>query len=206
MSTTNLLTPETLEKRNWWRYLNRYHWFVLAVCALGWMFDCADQLVFTSSREIAMQDLLPTATQAYRNYIGGWSTTVFMIGWATGGLIFGVIGDKWGRAKTMGLTIFLYASFTGLSALSRTWQEFALSRFVTGFGVGGEFAAGAALVADVMPSQARAQALGLLQALSAVGNILGAASLWVVGGGSETGRTANTTHGVTCTSLVRSRR
>jgi MFS family permease len=128
-----------------------------------------------------MRDLLPQATPAYQNYISTWATTWFMIGWASGGLIFGIVGDKWGRAKTMGLCILMYAVFTGLSALARTWQEFAFSRFITGFGVGGEFAAGAALVADVMPKEARAQALGMLQALSAIGNILGAYSLSLAG-------------------------
>jgi MFS family permease len=180
MSTTNLLTPETLEKRNWWTYLNGYHWFVLIVCALGWMFDCADQIIFYSSRAIALRDLMPGTPDKVQTQMGGYVTMVFMIGWASGGLVFGIIGDKWGRAKTMGLTIFLYALFTGLSALSQNWQQFAASRFLTGFGVGGEFAAGAALVADVMPSQARAQALGMLQALSAIGNVLGAIMLQVV--------------------------
>jgi MFS family permease len=180
MSTTHLLTPETLEKRNWWTYLNRYHWFVLIVCALGWMFDCADQIIFYSSRAIALRDLMPGTAATHQGQIGSYVTMIFMIGWASGGLVFGIVGDKWGRAKTMGLTIFLYALFTGLSALSQTWIQFAFTRFLTGFGVGGEFAAGAALVADVMPSQARAQALGLLQALSAVGNVLGALMLQVV--------------------------
>lgn len=181
MTTTNLLAVEsTAQKRYWWQYLSGYHWYVLVICALGWMFDCADQMIFTSSRSIAMRDLLPGTTGEFQNYIGGWATTLFMIGWATGGLVFGIVGDKWGRAKTMALTILLYAAFTGLSALSHNWQQFGISRFVTGFGVGGEFAAGAALVADVMPSQARAQALGLLQALSALGNIFGAWMLQVV--------------------------
>lgn len=181
MSTSQLLSPDALEgKKNWWSYLNGYHWFVLTVCALGWMFDCADQIIFYSSRSIAMRDLMPGATGDRQTEVGTWATMVFMIGWATGGLVFGIIGDKWGRAKTMGLTIFLYALFTGLSALSQNWQQFAASRFLTGFGVGGEFAAGAALVADVMPSQARAQALGMLQALSAVGNVIGALMLQVV--------------------------
>jgi MFS family permease len=182
MSNTlpDLGSAESLaERRYWWQYLNGTQWSVLILCALGWMFDCADQQIFTASRAIAMRDLLPGATMQHQNEVGSWATALFMIGWATGGLIFGVIGDKWGRAKTMALTIFLYAAFTGLSAISRTWQEFALSRFLTGFGVGGEFAAGAALVADVMPQQARAQALGWLQALSAVGNVLGAMMLGV---------------------------
>jgi MFS family permease len=178
--STHLLTPDTLEKKFWWQYLGGYHWYVLIVCALGWMFDCADQIIFYSSRAIALRDLMPGTTAEHQAQIGGYATMLFMIGWATGGLVFGIVGDKWGRAKTMGLTIFLYAVFTGLSALSQNWQQFAVSRFVTGFGVGGEFAAGAALVADVMPQPARAQALGMLQALSAVGNIFGALMLGVV--------------------------
>src|SRR5262249_18494538 len=105
---------------------------------------------------------------------GGVATMIFMIGWATGGIIFGVVGDRIGRARTMVLTILLYSMFTGLSALSVWVLDFALYRFLTGFGVGGEFAGGVALVAEVMPDRARPHALGLLQALSAVGNITAA--------------------------------
>jgi len=104
----------------------------------------------------------------------GITTMIFMIGWATGGIIFGVVGDRLGRARTMVLTILLYSMFTGLSALSVGAWDFALYRFLTGLGVGGEFAVGVALVAEVMPDRARPHALGLLQALSAVGNIMAA--------------------------------
>jgi MFS family permease len=71
----------------------------------------------------------------------------------------------------MMLTILIYSFCTGLSALSRGFWDFAFYRFITGLGVGGEFAVGVALVAEVMPDRARPQALGLLQALSAVGNV-----------------------------------
>jgi MFS family permease len=74
----------------------------------------------------------------------------------------------------MVITILLYSLFTGLSSLSVSFWDFALYRFLTGLGVGGEFAVGVALVAEVMPARARANALGLLQALSAVGNITAA--------------------------------
>ena len=107
------------------------------------------------------------------HYIGRIATAVFLVGWATGGLLFGILGDKWGRAFTMVLTILIYSVFTGLSALSVSWIDYSAYRFLTGMGVGGEFAAGAALVAEVMPPRARPYALGLLQALSAVGNIVG---------------------------------
>src|SRR5207253_2687847 len=104
----------------------------------------------------------------------GYATSIFLIGWGTGGILFGIMGDLAGRARTMMLTILLYSLFTGLSALSTGFWDFAFYRFLTGLGVGGEFAVGVSLVAEVMPDRARPFALGLLQALSAVGNILAA--------------------------------
>ena len=101
----------------------------------------------------------------------GYATSIFLLGWATGGLTFGVLGDRIGRAKTMMFTILIYSACTGLSAFSKGFWDFAFYRFVTGLGVGGEFAVGVALVAEVMPDGARTYALSLLQALSAVGNI-----------------------------------
>lgn len=153
----------------WWRELNGYHWFVLMVTALGWLFDCLDQQLFNLARVPAMKSLLHPG-QSVAEY-GGYATAIFLIGWATGGLTFGVLGDRIGRAKTMMVTILVYSLCTGLSALSVGFWDFAFYRFITGLGVGGEFAVGVALVAEVMPPRARPQALGLLQALSAVGNV-----------------------------------
>jgi MFS family permease len=165
----------------WWKLLNRYHWFVFVVAALGWLFDTMDQQLFTLGRPLAMVELikqLPDETKEQvtlrRGEFGGYATSIFLIGWATGGLIFGVLGDRWGRVKTMLATIIVYSIFTGLSSFSRGFWDFALWRFLTGLGVGGEFAVGVSLVAEVMPSRARPHALGLLQALSAVGNITAA--------------------------------
>ncbi len=153
----------------WWKLLNRYHWFVLIVAALGWLFDCLDQQIFLLARVPAMRALLEPGQNI--NEFSGYATAIFLIGWAVGGLFFGVLGDRIGRAKTMLITILLYSVFTGLSALSTGFWDFALYRFLTGLGVGGEFAVGVALVAEVMPDRARPYALGLLQALSAVGNV-----------------------------------
>jgi len=158
----------------WWQGLTGYQWTVFVLAALGWLFDTMDQQIFAMSRSMAMRDLVPDGDFHLQNTYGGYATTCFILGWATGGLIFGVVGDVWGRAKTMALTIFLYALFTGLSALSRSWVDFSVYRFLAGLGVGGEFAVGVALVAEVMPDRSRAYALGWLQALSAVGNITAA--------------------------------
>ena len=153
----------------WWRELTRYHWFVFAMASLAWMFDCLDQQLFILARGAAMKTLLPPDWDA--NEYGGYATAIFVAGWATGGLIFGAVGDRIGRAKTLTLTVLMYSVFTGLPALSKGWIDFAIYRFVTGLGVGGVFGLAVALIADSLPDRARSGALGSLQALSAVGNV-----------------------------------
>ena len=156
----------------WYRGLTRYHWFVFVVASLGWLFDTMDQQLFNLARNSAITELLGRGANADAiARQGGYATSIFMIGWAIGGLFFGVLGDRIGRAKTMLLTILVYSGFTGLSAISIGVWDFACYRFLTGLGVGGEFAVGVALVAEVMPDRSRPFALGMLQALSAVGNI-----------------------------------
>lgn len=176
-------STESTANPPWWRELNRYHWFVLIVAALGWLFDCLDQQLFLLARVPAMKSLLQPGMSVPE--YSGYATSIFLIGWATGGLTFGVLGDRIGRARTMMLTILIYSACTGLSALSQGFWDFAAYRFLTGLGVGGEFAVGVALVAEVMPDRARPYALSLLQALSAVGNI-SAALISILFGDLET--------------------
>jgi MFS family permease len=159
------------DTRPWWRLLTRYHWFVLIVASLGWLFDTMDQQLFNIARRPAMRSLV--AEQQVELY-AGLATTIFLLGWGTGGIAFGIIADLMGRARSMVFTILLYSVFTGLSALSVGFWDFAFYRFLTGLGVGGQFAVGVSLVAEEMPDRARPFALGLLQALSAVGNITAA--------------------------------
>jgi MFS family permease len=196
--------------RPWHDGLSRYQWFVFVVASLGWLFDTMDQQLFNLARKPAVAQLLqgtdierqarsqvavrfPTADSAKReaefqkaygtkvDLYGGYATTIFMIGWALGGVAFGILGDKIGRARTMLATVLTYSAFTGLSAFSSGVWDFALYRFLTGLGVGGQFAVGVAMVAEVMPDRARPRALGLLQALSAVGNMLAASTNLLLG-------------------------
>ena len=142
------------------------------MAALAWLFDCLDQQLFIIARNPAIADLMPkgTPTDVLKEW-GANSTAIFVTGWATGGLIFGAVGDKIGRARTLTLTVLLYSVFTGLSAFSRDVSDFCIYRFITGLGVGGVFGLAVALVADSLPDRARPHALGLLQSLSAVGNV-----------------------------------
>lgn len=177
---------------SWWKLLNRYQWFVLIVAAMGWLLDCMDQQLFNLARVPAMKQLLAAqwgrpAAPGEVSEFAGYATAIFLLGWASGGLVFGVLGDRWGRARTMMVTILLYSGCTGLSAFATQFWDFALYRFITGLGVGGEFAVGVALVAEVMPERARTYALSLLQALSTVGNISAAATSMTLGHLEATG-------------------
>ena len=162
-------------KYAWYKELSRYHWFVLSVATMGWMFDTMAQQLFNLARKPAIRELLGSgATPAIVDQQAAWATSVFLVGWALGGILFGILGDRLGRAKTMMLTILCYTVFTGLSLFSRSVLDFSIYRFLCGFGVGGQFAVGVALVAETVPDRARPYALGMVQAFSAVGNMLAA--------------------------------
>jgi MFS family permease len=174
--------PETGTKYAWYRELTGYHWFVLAVASMGWMFDTMAQQLFNLARKPAIRELLGAgATNATVDQQAAWATSIFMIGWAIGGIFFGVLGDRLGRAKTMTITILTYTVFTGISLFSTGILDFNVYRFLCGLGVGGQFAVGVALVAEVVPQRARPYALGFVQAASAVGNMIAALAGILIG-------------------------
>src|SRR3954468_7554983 len=172
----------------WYRELNRAHWFVLVVASLGWLFDTMDQQLFNLARRPAISELLgPGASPAAIAEYAGYATMIFILGWASGGVFFGILGDRIGRARTMIYTILCYSLFTGLSVFSTGVWDFSAYRFLTGLGVGGQFAVGVALVAESLPDRARPYALGWLQASSAVGNMMAAVIGMILGGLESSG-------------------
>jgi MFS family permease len=151
-----------------------YHWLVVILAACGWLFDCTGQRIFVLSREPALRELLgAAATDALVKSWSGWATAILMIGWATGGILFGMMSDRWGRVKTMVATLVAYTLFSGLTGLARSGPEFLAYRFLGGLGIGGMFGAATTLVAESVPGRVRSLALGLMQTLSALGNIVG---------------------------------
>jgi MFS family permease len=150
-----------------------YHWLVVLFASCGWLFDCMGQRIFVLSREPALRELLgATASDDKVKYWGGIATLLMMVGWATGGILFGMLSDHYGRVKAMVSTLLAYTIFSGLSGFSRTGVEFLVFRFLFGLGVGGMFGAATTLVAESVPKHFRTLALGSMQALSAFGTML----------------------------------
>ena len=159
-----------MNRPSWWRGVTGYQWLVLTVAWLGWVFDSMDSTLYAVVLQPALHELLGSGSSMENiEWYGGIIFSIFLIGWALGGLVFGILADRIGRTKTMILTILIYSIFTGLAALSHTWWELALYRWLTAIGIGGEWAAGAALVAETWPEGQRAKAAGILQSAWAAG-------------------------------------
>jgi MFS family permease len=173
--------PPSQPKYAWYRDLNGYQWFVLAVACVSWMFDSMAQQIFGLARRPAIQELMGAgATSAEISRQSGYATSIFLVGWAVGGVFFGILGDRIGRVRTMMLAILSYTAFTGVSTLATGVWDFDLYRFLCGLGVGGLFAVAVAIVAEVVPERARPYALGTIQSFSPLGNLLAASvGIWL---------------------------
>jgi MFS family permease len=166
----------------WYRSLNREQWRVLAASNLGWLFDGFEIYALFLTVGFALHQLLQAAQYAeiprYAGYI--LATTVF--GWATGGVIGGIIADYIGRKRTMMLAILAYSLTTGLSAFAWDWVSFAVLRFLVGVAIGSEWATGASIVSELWPDHARGKGGGLLQMGAGIGSVL-ASGVWLAIGG-----------------------
>jgi MFS family permease len=150
-----------------------YHWLVVILASCGWLFDCMGQRIFVLSRGPALRELLgATASDDKVTKWGAIATTLMMVGWATGGILFGMMSDRYGRVKAMVTTLLAYSLCSGLSGFARTGMEFLVWRFLFGLGVGGMFGAATTLVAESVPARVRTMALGSMQSVSALGTML----------------------------------
>jgi len=164
-----------------------YHWLVFIIASAGWLFDCMGQRIHVLSRFPALKELLgPGISDALILSWSGYATTAMIIGWATGGILFGMMSDKWGRVKTMVTTLLAYTIFSGLTGLAQTGVQFLIFRFLGGLGIGGMFGSATTLIAESVPTRIRPLALGFMQTLSSLGNITASLlSTWIKPGQAE---------------------
>ncbi len=152
---------------------SRQQWFVLGAAFLGWMFDGLEMGLFPIAARPAVQSLLGLGTGAEaEKLVGAWNGTLvaaFLLGAAAGGLLFGWLGDKIGRVRSMGLSIAGYAVFTGLCYFVTHPAQLAVLRFCAALGMGGEWALGVALVMECWPERLRPFLAGVIGAAANVG-------------------------------------
>jgi MFS family permease len=157
--------------------MNRYQWTVLFAAWLGWGFDVFDGLLFNYVAPNCVPTLLgltigsPEAKKATMLWTG-ILTSILLLGWSAGGIIFGKVADRIGRTRTLLVTMLLYALGTASCALAPNIWVLILCRIVGSLGIGGEWAAGAAMVAEVVPEKRRVEAGALLYTSAPMGLFL----------------------------------
>ena len=172
--------------------LSGYHWLVIAAGWAGWGFDVFDALLFNFVAPNCIPVLLhlPRGSPEARAATVFWTgaiTSILLVGWAAGGVLFGWIGDRIGRKKALFATIALYAVGTAACALATNMGELVFFRIIASLGIGGEWGLGAALIAEVVPENRRIEAGVIMQSSSPVGIALASlvnyqlAGVWFAG-------------------------
>ncbi|MBU3672302.1 MAG: MFS transporter [Sinobacteraceae bacterium] len=167
--------------------LTRYQWLVIAAAWLGWGFDVFDAMLFNFVASNCIPTLLGLAhgtdeARAATVYWTGILSAVLLLGWAAGGVLFGWLADRHGRRLALMLTILAYALGTTLCAFATSIEQLTLFRALTSLGIGGEWAVGAALVAETVPEEHRVEAGALLQTASPLGIMLASAVNYQIAG------------------------
>jgi MFS family permease len=147
----------------------RGKWLALTAALLGWMFDGLEMGLFPQVARPALRDLLGTDDN---DLIGLWfavATAGFLVGAATGGVLFGWLGDRLGRVRAMTLSVFTYAIFSGACGFAATAWQVAVLRFIAALGMGGEWSLGVALVMEIWPGQSRGLLAGLIGSAANLG-------------------------------------
>ena len=157
--------------------MNAYQWSVIFAAWLGWGFDIFDSLLMNYVAPNAVPTLLgiPLGTPAAQSATLWWTgilTSILLLGWCAGGVIFGKVTDHIGRTRTLLLTMLLYAIGTAACAAAPNIWILVICRIVSALGIGGEWAAGAAMVAEVVPEKRRVEAGALLYTASPAGLFL----------------------------------
>ncbi|MDF5731302.1 MAG: MFS transporter [Rhizonema sp. PD38] len=154
--------------------LTRYQWTVFFAAWLGWGFDLFDSLLFSYVAPNCIPTLLnlpigSSEAKAATLFWTGLLTSILLIGWAAGGVIFGTVADRIGRSKTMMFTILCFSLGTASCAAAPNIAILILARIIASLGLGGEWAAGASLVAEVVPERSRVEAGALLYTSAPLG-------------------------------------
>ncbi len=153
---------------HWSKSIQPYQWKTLFAAQLGWMLDAMDIMFYAFALTAIQKEFKLSSAEA------GALASVTLIASAIGGIFFGTLADKIGRARALVFSIISYSIFTTMTATAQSVAWLILWRTLVGFGMGGEWSAGSVLVSESWPSEHRGKAIGIMQAGWAIGYILAA--------------------------------
>jgi len=157
-----------------WRDADRAAKRSLIAASLGWMLDAFDVMLYALVLK-AVRDELKLSPE-----VAGGLQSLTLLASAAGGLLFGVLADRWGRTRALMLSVLIYSVFTAACGFAQTALQLAVFRIFLGIGMGGEWASGAALVSETWKPRDRGKALGLMQSSWAIGYGLAAVVNYLV--------------------------
>jgi MFS family permease len=157
-----------------WRDADRTARRALVAASLGWMLDAFDVMLYALVLTSVREELQLSADLA------GGLQSLTLLASAAGGMIFGVLADRFGRTRALMLSVLLYSIFTAACGFAQTAAQLAVFRIGLGLGFGGEWASGAALVSETWSARDRGKALGVMQSSWAIGYGLAALVAWFV--------------------------
>ncbi len=155
-------------------------WLVLGAAFLGWMFDGLEMGLFPVIARPALQQLLSTTADQQVGLWMGYITALFLLGAASGGLVFGWLGDQVGRVRAMTASILTYSLCTGACYLAQAAWQLGVLRFFAALGMGGEWSLGVALVMECWPESKRPLLAGVIGAAANVGYASIGAVTWTI--------------------------
>ncbi len=158
----------------WWHAASPEARRALWAAALGWMLDAFDVMLYALVLTALMQDL--GLTKATAGLLG----SVTLVASAVGGVGFGLFADRYGRTRALMTSIIVYSVFTAACGLAQSALQLAIFRIALGLGMGGEWASGAALVAETWPAKHRGKAMGLMQSSWAIGFAMASIAYWLI--------------------------
>lgn len=147
----------------WWRAGSPAARRALVAASLGWMLDSFDVMLYA----LVLASIMPEL--GLTKEVAGALGSLTLLASAAGGLIFGLVADRYGRTRALMASVLIYSVFTAACGFSQTVAQLAVFRILLGIGMGGEWASGAALVSETWPAEHRGKALGFMQSAWAVG-------------------------------------
>ena len=142
---------------------------VFAICFVSSWFGGVVMTLMSVYLPVAVKDLIGTVSADKLNAISATINSVFIFGWMFGGIVWGIVGDRAGRSRSVVLSTLCFGLFTVLTSLAPTWTLVSVCRFLAGFGVGGVLVTTTILVSETWSGKARAVTLGILSISIPVG-------------------------------------